>query len=389
MVFIISSGLKMICNVLKTQTENDDIQNKEIIELEELLQTLNASERYLVAKYFCKISWNIGSLKILSILQKLRILTASEYVLSCENSEEVQLIINDLLESEYVLITNLLINCTLDSANSIRLNAILDESLENLFKDLLQKPELNDLSFLNFINNYVTAEIKVKIIHKLLTCILGLQQTNIKEAFLNFSSWINEGVDDLKFPQDLYKQILYEHAEESLNFLLKSSSIENFKDWKFYLILLQTISSNNKDIAGPYIRKYLKLRLKQCATIPCKRSLLHMLLTARAATANTMDITKNLNNYADWYKTNIGEMKFSLKAEEFQNILGLLEQSINYEMEVDYLEIHTLIAISPPILCGKLVQTYKSKCKQRLQQIKKGNLQVDAINESIVIEDSN
>lgn len=52
-------------------------------------------------------------------------------------------------------------------------------------------------------------------------------------------------------------------------------------------------------------------------------------------------------------------------------------------------QIHTLIAISPPVLCGKFVQTYKSKCKQRLQQIKKGNLQVDAGNESIVIEDSN
>ncbi|XP_037819173.1 uncharacterized protein LOC119608722 [Lucilia sericata] len=389
MVFIIGSSLKLICNVLKTQAENDDIQNKDKIELEELLQTLNASERYLVAKYFCKLIWNIGSLKILSILQKLRILTATEYILSCEDIQEVQLIINDLLESEYDLITNLLINATLDSANSIRLNAILDESLENLFKDLLQKPELNDLSFLDYIKKSVTAEIRVKIIHKLFTSILGLQQTNIKEAFHNFSTWINEGVDDMKFPQDLYKQLLCEHPEESLNFLLKSSTIENFKEWKFYLIMLQTISSKNNVIAGPYIRKYLKLRLKQCATIPCKRSILHMLLTARAATANTMDITKNLNNYADWYKTNIGEMKFSLKAEEFQNILALLEQSINYEMEVDYLEIHTLIAISPPVLCGKLVQTYKNKCKQRLQQIKKGNLQVDAINASIVIEDSN
>lgn len=48
-----------------------------------------------------------------------------------------------------------------------------------------------------------------------------------------------------------------------------------------------------------------------------------------------------------------------------------------------------MIAISPPVLCGKLVQTYKSKCKQRLQQIKKGNLQAYEVNESILIEDSN
>lgn len=81
------------------------------------------------------------------------------------------------------------------------------------------------------------------------------------------------------------------------------------------------------------------MRLKQCAAMPCKRNIMHMLLTARAATATTTDITTNLNNYAEWYKSNIGEMKFFLKAEEFQNILTLLNQCVCYEMEMDYLEV--------------------------------------------------
>ncbi|KAM7344018.1 uncharacterized protein ACRADG_010866 isoform 2-T2 [Cochliomyia hominivorax] len=386
MVFVIGSGLKLICNVLKTQTQNPEIYDSEKRGLNDFLEILNATERFLVAKYFCKLNWNIGSLKVLNILQDLRILTATEYILSYENFSEVQLVLNDFLESEYELIGNLLTNATFDSSNSIRLNTLLDECLENLFKDLLQKPELNNLSYLSYVRNHVAADIQIQIIQKHLNTIMGLCQTNVKDAFLNFSSWINEGVDDLKFPQDLYSE---DHIEESINYLLKCSSTENFKEWKFYLIMLQTICRNNAEISGPFIRKYLKLRLKQCATIPCKRSVIHILLTARATTATTMDITTNLNNYAEWYKTNIGEMKFFLKAEEFQNLLGLLDQCINYEMEVDYLEIHTIIAISPPVLCGKLVQTYKSKCKQRLQQIKKGNLQVDAVSDSIIIEDSN
>lgn len=73
--------------------------------------------------------------------------------------------------------------------------------------------------------------------------------------------------------------------------------------------------------------------------MPNKRNIIHLLLTARATTATTLDVDKNLNNYADWYKTNIGEMKFSFKAEEFQNVLALLEQIINYEMEIDYIEV--------------------------------------------------
>lgn len=90
----------------------------------------------------------------------------------------------------------------------------------------------------------------------------------------------------------------------------------------------------------PYsITEYLKSRVKQCASVPCKKSMMHILLTARAANAITMDVSKNLDYYADWYKNNIGEMKFFLKAEEFQNILSLLEQCIAYEAEVDYLEV--------------------------------------------------
>lgn len=44
----------------------------------------------------------------------------------------------------------------LDSFNAIRLNAIIDECLENLFNDLIQKPELNDLKFTKHIKETVT-----------------------------------------------------------------------------------------------------------------------------------------------------------------------------------------------------------------------------------------
>uniref|UniRef100_A0A1I8PI04 Fanconi anaemia group A protein N-terminal domain-containing protein n=1 Tax=Stomoxys calcitrans TaxID=35570 RepID=A0A1I8PI04_STOCA len=386
MCYEIGPSLKLICNILKSSTEQNCKGQR--FEITQLLKTLNASEKFLVARYFCKLPWNIGSLYILSQLHELRILTASEYILSCDDSPEVQLILNDFLESQYDLITNLFVNSTMDSGNSIRINVILDECLENLFKDLVAKPELNDMAYLKHIHETTTGEILVKIIHKHLGIILKLQQSTATAAFSNFSSWINEGVDELKFPKDLYEKLLQGNIEDSLHYLLKQSSSEAFRDWKYYLIMLQTVCSGNAEKSGPIIRKYLNTRIKHCASVPCKRMMLHILLTARAASATTMDIAKNLNNYGDWYKNNIGEMKFFLKAEEFQNILDLLNQSLAYEAEVDYLEIHAAIAISPPILCGKLVQAYKSKCKQRLQQIKKGYKAID-VNESIVIEDSN
>lgn len=52
-----------------------------------------------------------------------------------------------------------------------------------------------------------------------------------------------------------------------------------------------------------------------------------------------MDIQSNLDNYAKWYKQNIGEMTYLMTTEKFHLMLGLLEQSLFYEKELAYLEV--------------------------------------------------
>lgn len=88
--------------------------------------------------------------------------------------------------------------------------------------------------------------------------------------------------------------------------------------------------------------EYLKNRLQHVASLGCQISLLHLLLTARAATATTMNIHQNLDNYAQWYKQNIGEMSYTLGGNvQFQVVLNILEDSVHYEQEIDYLEVST------------------------------------------------
>ncbi|KAL9919950.1 uncharacterized protein ACN427_001675 isoform 3-T3 [Glossina fuscipes fuscipes] len=321
-------------------------------------------------------------------------------------NQNIHLILNDFLEQEYELITNLIINASFQSYPDIK--ELLEECLEYLFKDLLSQPEFNNLNYLSCLKTQLPVEILLGAIQTHIAVILKLHQADVRTSFSKFSAWINEGVNDLKFPKDLYEkvffsffikkkrmknkkmyfQLIFDYLEESLNYLLKLSNEENFKGWKFFLIILQTLSSSNNKITGPFMQKYLKSRIKQSASINNKGAVMHLLLTARAFTATDMNINKNLNSYADWYKANIGEMKYYLKTEEFQTILHLLQECIDYEMEEDYLEIHSTIVISPPVLCSKLVHAYKNKCKQRLKQIKDGLQNVD-INESIVIEISN
>lgn len=52
-----------------------------------------------------------------------------------------------------------------------------------------------------------------------------------------------------------------------------------------------------------------------------------------------MNIQQNLDNYAKWYKQNIGEMSYVLSTEQFQVVLNMLEDSIHYEQEIDYVEV--------------------------------------------------
>ncbi|KAL9919948.1 uncharacterized protein ACN427_001675 isoform 1-T1 [Glossina fuscipes fuscipes] len=405
MSYSISDSFKLIFNQLKSNTQIACFSQQ--FEFIELLETLNATERYLLAASFCKLPWDVGSVHVLAALQKVRILTATEFISRrMYTNQNIHLILNDFLEQEYELITNLIINASFQSYPDIK--ELLEECLEYLFKDLLSQPEFNNLNYLSCLKTQLPVEILLGAIQTHIAVILKLHQADVRTSFSKFSAWINEGVNDLKFPKDLYEkvffsffikkkrmknkkmyfQLIFDYLEESLNYLLKLSNEENFKGWKFFLIILQTLSSSNNKITGPFMQKYLKSRIKQSASINNKGAVMHLLLTARAFTATDMNINKNLNSYADWYKANIGEMKYYLKTEEFQTILHLLQECIDYEMEEDYLEIHSTIVISPPVLCSKLVHAYKNKCKQRLKQIKDGLQNVD-INESIVIEISN
>lgn len=76
-------------------------------ELKLLFQNLSPLEQLLAARHFCKLPWNIGSLRVLAVLQSSNVLTASNYILSLSNDDDIQLILNDFLEAEFELLKEL------------------------------------------------------------------------------------------------------------------------------------------------------------------------------------------------------------------------------------------------------------------------------------------
>ncbi|KAH8345491.1 hypothetical protein KR084_005133 [Drosophila pseudotakahashii] len=353
---------------IQKQCGIQQIGSVEKYEFVQLLKILNGKERFLAAKFFCQLQANVGSFRVLLQLQELRILTATQYILSKEHSDELQVDLIIFLEAEFELLANVFISAACASDSGLKLTSILTAALGSLYSGLVSSPKISNLGYVEPLCKALPDAALSVCINMHLNTLLELHRAeSTNEAFAHFSAWINEGVDELTFVKHLCDKLFVGHHQEVLQYLFKQSSLETFRQWKFYLILVQSIASAASPETTTYIKKYLKNRLSQTASTGCLTSLLHLLLTARATSASTMDIQKNLDNYAKWYKQNIGEMTYILGTEKFQIILGLLEKSLEYEKELQYLEIHVSIAISPG---GRLVQAYKTKCRAHLTQLK-------------------
>ncbi|XP_037715114.1 uncharacterized protein LOC119550495 [Drosophila subpulchrella] len=364
----IGNSFGFICRTIQKQCGIQQVASYEKDEFRELLKILNGKESFLAAKFFCQLPANVGSFRVLLQLQELRILTATQYILSKENSDELQVDMIIFLNSEFELLANIFNAAAYDSESTLRLTSIVTSALSHLYSGLVSNPKISNLGYVEPLCKAIPNNALKVCINMHLNTLLELHRAeNINEAFANFSTWINEGVDELTFVKHLCDKLFVGHHQEVLQYLFKQSNTESFRQWKFFLILVQSIASAASPETTTYIKKYLKNRLLQTASTGSLKSLLHLLLTARAACASTMDIQKNLDNYAKWYKQNIGEMTYILGTEKFQTTLGLLEESLEYEKEIEYLEIHVLIAISPG---GRLVQAYKTKCRAQLSQLK-------------------
>nr|XP_044248705.1 uncharacterized protein LOC108067835 [Drosophila takahashii] len=364
----IGNSFGFVCRTIQKHCGIQQIGSVERYEFAQLLKILNGKERFLAAKFFCQLPANVGSFRVLLQLQELRILTATQYILSKEHLEELQVDLIIFLETEFELLNNIFISAAYASDSALKLTSILTAALGSLYSGLVSNPKISNLGYVEPLRKALPDAALSVCINMHLNTLLELHRAeNINEAFAHFSAWINEGVDELTFVKHLCDKLFVGHQQEVLQYLFKQSSMETFRQWKFYLILVQSIASAAEPETTTYIKKYLKNRLLQTASTGCLTSLLHLLLTARATSASTMDIQKNLDNYAKWYKQNIGEMTYILGTEKFQITLGLLEKSLEYEKELQYLEIHVSIAISPG---GRLVQAYKTKCRAHLSQLK-------------------
>lgn len=108
-----------------------------------------------------ELNWNVGSPIVMKYLQKSNILNMSDMIVNKfnENQEDAQLIFNDLLETEYMLLGDLLKNVNSTDPTGMSLCDILNEGFKRLCNDIIQNPSILVTNYLTEVDEYIPGRI--------------------------------------------------------------------------------------------------------------------------------------------------------------------------------------------------------------------------------------
>lgn len=127
--------------------------------------------------------WDIGSTKLMKFLQKANILSMTDMILFAHNEdmEYAQLILTDLLETEYILLADLLKNYNCNDSISLLVCDIVSEGFKRMCRDIVESPLVLKEDYLCAVKAHLLGTInrlaKENLFKKnfLSLCFLGLQ----------------------------------------------------------------------------------------------------------------------------------------------------------------------------------------------------------------------
>lgn len=95
-----------------------------------------------MAKTVLEWRWDIGSTKLMKFLQEANILSMTDMILFAHNEdmEYAQLILADLLETEYILLAELMKNYNCNDSTSLLVCDILYEGFKRMSRDIVDNP---------------------------------------------------------------------------------------------------------------------------------------------------------------------------------------------------------------------------------------------------------
>uniref|UniRef100_A0A182MER5 Fanconi anaemia group A protein N-terminal domain-containing protein n=1 Tax=Anopheles culicifacies TaxID=139723 RepID=A0A182MER5_9DIPT len=330
---------------------------------------LGYNEKDIVKEAFLRQEWNVGSARVLSLLQEANILSASEYMLSLDTIELMQQIMNDLLETEHNLLAHIIRYAYQDNVQSHTLTNILKESFRSLLNDLQENPNVIPRSYLPMVQPHLLpAELK-RVTDEHLQLLLVSCDTldSLDDAIGNQAQWR----DEMKTHRGSVLDCLCtELVNDKVHF------IDMLKDFskqccpfsvKYALYLLHTMAQTVERSEDKLLKNFLKELFRTVVEMESMSDMKLLLLFAREICAANDSI---LGTYSAWYKQTIGEMTYSVKKHQFISTIELLTALLPLERDLELLGVHSTIAISAPAKCNDYVLNYKQLCRAHIAQLK-------------------
>lgn len=348
-----------------------------------LLSRLPPKEKHQLAKTFLDWQWNVGGARVLRRFQSFHILTATEYILivNNKNSAEAQLILNDLLEVEFDLLADLLRHVDGTSSSSMLVIELITNSIQELIVDFCNNPNAITTNYLDEMNGLVSKQVleSVKAMHVKIFLQSG-PKCSVEDAVKQFKSW-NEEARQCKM-STLHRLIAsmvnvrHKHGE-ILNKILHEAVGDGFECWKFYFLFVQRVTDEELDeefsVAAEtkmIAKRFFKDLFCEFVATKNERKFHLMILTARQICLSNEGV---LGTYAMWYKSTIGEMKYSLKTDEFVYTLEVLSRMLQIDDDIDALQAHLNTYIPAPPLYNEHVLNYKQLCQSKINQFERKN----------------
>lgn len=344
-----------------------------------MLANLAPFEKEYIAKECIDWDWNVGSIRLLRSLQTTHILTMSEFIVRAhsKNPEEAQLILNDLLEMEFILLADLVRHMNSTNPMSIQITDILQEGFKRLCVDLCGNPALLSQNYLDALGPLVSEEPieALKNIH-LKLFLNESSQCSVEEAVRQQKQW-NDVIelDSKSALNSIIASIVAGHSDSCKFFqtLLEYSQMDKFNCWKFYLMFLRSVARGASDeyfgVADDLklmLRQFCKNEFHDFLITRDHRKFHVMMLNARQICTTNEEI---IGTYAAWYKSTIGEMKYLIKNDEFKFTMEALTNMVEMENDPCILRTHINTYIPAPPLCNESVLNYVQICKSRLHFI--------------------
>lgn len=239
-------------------------------ELINTLQKLPPLERKYIGQRIIKKSqseWNVGSANIFSILQEANILDFGEFICKVDDIETIQLILNDVLESNFqllaTLVTHLVFGC--NNVNSLKVAQNLHTGFRRLIEDIQHNKDIVKTNHLLELKPLLSAESMdaVRLLHFnvfLEKCDGSSPCLSMKNALRLQKQW-NES-----FPaKTMIESIMQEILTDQMVYLQKLFDVviaPEFTGWEYYLHFIRFISVTKS--ADVLIRKFLKQTVQKC-----------------------------------------------------------------------------------------------------------------------------